>query len=282
MNALPNLHPHPHAGPHASPPASPHASGATLLDGTVMVADDEPLLAELIRVHLEERGHLNFAATADPLQVLPLMRRVRPAVLLLDLMMPRSSGFEILARLRTDPQLCRTPVILMTAAAGHATKRRALDLGATDFLAKPLDPSELILRVRNTLASASTGWIGIAPVAAQTEAVPGAAAGDALQPLVSRLAGHPRLAGVVQRFVAQLPARLAAAASALQTQDMHELATIAHWLKGAGGSLGYDEMFEPSRALENAAMRGDAHAATHCVAALLALDARIQAAGRRS
>ena len=123
-----------------------------LLDAKVMMVDDEPLMTDLIQAHLEEAGYANFVATNDPLEALELLRRERPGVLLLDLMMPRLSGFELLSAIRADRALRYTPVIVLTAATGADAKLRALRLGATDFLAKPVDASELVLRVRNTLA----------------------------------------------------------------------------------------------------------------------------------
>ncbi len=123
-----------------------------LLDAKVMMIDDEPLMTDLIQAHLEEEGYSNFVATNDPLQAIELLRRERPGVLLLDLMMPQLSGFDVLAAIRNDLMLRYTPVIVLTAATGADAKLRALQLGATDFLAKPVDASELVLRVRNTLA----------------------------------------------------------------------------------------------------------------------------------
>jgi predicted signal transduction protein with EAL and GGDEF domain len=123
-----------------------------LLDAKVMMVDDEPLMTDLIQAHLEEEGYANFVVCNDPRQALALLRREQPGVLLLDLMMPQVSGFELLEALRADRGLRYTPVIVLTAAAGADAKLRALQLGATDFLSKPVDASELVLRVRNTLA----------------------------------------------------------------------------------------------------------------------------------
>ncbi len=123
-----------------------------LLDATVMMVDDEPLMTDLIQTHLEDVGYRNFLVANDPLQALALLRRAKPSVLLLDLLMPGMSGFELLEAMRADSQLRYVPVIVLTAATGAAAKLRALQLGATDFLSKPVDASELVLRVRNTLA----------------------------------------------------------------------------------------------------------------------------------
>ena len=123
-----------------------------LLDAKVMMVDDEPLMTELIQACLEEEGYANFVVTNDSRQAMDLLRREDPGLLLLDLMMPHVSGFELLAAIRADRKLRYTPVIVLTAATGADAKLNALQLGATDFLAKPVDASELALRVRNSLA----------------------------------------------------------------------------------------------------------------------------------
>ncbi len=123
-----------------------------LLDAKVMMVDDEPLMTDLIQTHLEDEGYTNFVVTNDPCQALELLKREKPGVLLLDLMMPQVSGFDLLAAMRASSELRYTPVIVLTAATGADSKLRALRLGATDFLGKPVDASELVLRVRNTLA----------------------------------------------------------------------------------------------------------------------------------
>jgi len=138
------------------PPAADEAAAteprSPLLDARVMMVDDEPLMTDLIQAHLEEAGYSDFVSTNDPREALAMMRAERPGVLLLDLMMPQLSGFDLLAQIRADRALRGLPVIVLTAATGADAKLRALRLGATDFLAKPVDASELVLRVRNTLA----------------------------------------------------------------------------------------------------------------------------------
>ena len=131
---------------------APAAQRSPLLDAKVMMVDDEPLMTELIQTYLEDEGYRNFVVTNDPREALALLRREDAAVLLLDLMMPQMSGFELLQAIRADRDLRYTPVIVLTASTGADSKLRALQLGATDFLSKPVDASELVLRVRNTLA----------------------------------------------------------------------------------------------------------------------------------
>jgi diguanylate cyclase (GGDEF)-like protein len=134
----------------AGPPNEPSAL-SVLSNVTVMMVDDEPMMTAVVQTYLEEAGYSRFIAINDPRQALDAARLHRPGLLLLDLMMPGLSGFEILAQLRSDEVLRYTPVIVLTAAGEAATKLKALELGASEFLAKPVHASELVLRVRNSL-----------------------------------------------------------------------------------------------------------------------------------
>lgn len=125
---------------------------ATLLQACVMLVDDDPLMTEVVQGHLEDAGYRNFVVTNDPRDTLALMREHEPSILLLDLMMPQMSGYDVLLQVRAEPAFRYTPVIVLTAATGSDAKLKALQLGATDILSKPVDASELTLRVRNTLA----------------------------------------------------------------------------------------------------------------------------------
>lgn len=125
---------------------------ASLRGSCVMLVDDDPMMTELVQGYLEDAGYRKFVVTNDPREALPLMRKHHPAVVLLDLMMPQMSGHEVLEQIAAEKDLRFTPVIVLTAATDSESKLRALNLGATDLLAKPVDESELLLRVRNTLA----------------------------------------------------------------------------------------------------------------------------------
>ena len=124
-----------------------------LLDAVVMMIDDEPLNIEVTQIHLEEAGYTRFVSTSEPLDALALLVEKRPDVLLLDLLMPGITGFDILMQMERENILKDVPTIVLTSSTDPATKLKALELGATDFLAKPVDSSELVLRLRNTLAA---------------------------------------------------------------------------------------------------------------------------------
>jgi HPt (histidine-containing phosphotransfer) domain-containing protein len=94
-------------------------------------------------------------------------------------------------------------------------------------------------------------------------------------PIESRLARHPRLQHVVRSFALQLPTKLQAMDEALVRGDLPELEALAHWLKGAGGTVGYDEFFEPARDFEQHAKAADMPAMRASLDELFALAARI-------
>ena len=124
-----------------------------LLNATIVMVDDEPITMEVVKVFLEEAGYRNFVLIDKSSEAMAALEHQRPDLLLLDLNMPQVSGFDILKAIRTHPKLKHLPVIILTSSSDNQDKLAALDLGATDFLAKPVDPSELRLRVRNTLAA---------------------------------------------------------------------------------------------------------------------------------
>jgi diguanylate cyclase (GGDEF)-like protein len=140
-------------------PSSIDVAGAELdgihetIEAKVMIVDDEALTIEVLQTFLEEAGYKHFVSTTEPSEAIALLQVERPDILLLDLMMPGITGFDILTAMRGDEALQHLPVLMLTASSEPEAKLRALDLGVTDFLAKPVDPSELALRLRNTLAA---------------------------------------------------------------------------------------------------------------------------------
>jgi len=119
----------------------------------IMMIDDEPLNMEVLQVHLECEGYNRFVTLSDSKIALEEIRKESPDVLLLDLVMPEVTGFDILKEMRLDAEGKHIPVIVLTSSEDAETKLKALQLGATDFLSKPVDASELALRMRNTLSS---------------------------------------------------------------------------------------------------------------------------------
>lgn len=119
----------------------------------IAIVDDEELNIEVVQGYLEQEGYSNFCRTTDATQAVPLIATECPDVVLLDVMMPNVSGLEVLSAMRQRPDLRHIPAIILTANTSTETKFEALNLGASDFLGKPVDPSELLLRLRNVLAT---------------------------------------------------------------------------------------------------------------------------------
>ena len=124
-----------------------------LKDATIMIVDDEPINIDVVQAFLEEENYHNFVTVEDSTRAIKTLEETRPDLLLLDLKMPEVSGFEILEAARANPKFKHLPIIILTASTDTQNKLKALDLGATDFLSKPLDQSELGLRVRNILTA---------------------------------------------------------------------------------------------------------------------------------
>ena len=122
-----------------------------LLRMKILIVDDEPANVALLQEILIENGYTRIEAVRDSKEVLATCEKFEPDLVLLDLMMPPPDGFAILDSLRVEREETFLPVVVLTADTSEQTKRRALASGANDFLCKPFDHTEVILRIRNLL-----------------------------------------------------------------------------------------------------------------------------------
>lgn len=123
-----------------------------LKESRILAVDDEESNLLLLRRILERDGYTRVDVTTDPSRVPGMFAETRPDLVLLDLHMPEMDGFELMERLGpVTGNGTAVPFLVLTADATEETKRRALSVGARDFLTKPLDRIELLLRVRNLL-----------------------------------------------------------------------------------------------------------------------------------
>ncbi len=120
----------------------------------ILLVDDQQANLDLLEAFLGDAGYTNLHCTRDPRQVCDLVRTLEPDLVLLDLHMPQMDGFEVMAALRPFiPLETYLPIIVLTADATRQARERALSGGANDFLTKPLDEMETLLRIRNLLAT---------------------------------------------------------------------------------------------------------------------------------
>jgi putative two-component system response regulator len=122
-------------------------------DSKVMIVDDERANIAVVKAYLKDEGFDNFITTTDSPVAVGIIRQERPDIVLLDINMPDVSGLDILEAMQQDGELSLIPTVILTASHDPQTKLEALRRGAADFLAKPVDPSELNLRVENVLTA---------------------------------------------------------------------------------------------------------------------------------
>jgi DNA-binding response OmpR family regulator len=118
---------------------------------TVLVVDDEDDIVDIVRFRLEQDGYRVITAS-DGQAGLTLAQAEHPDLCILDVMMPKLSGLELLAHLRADPATADTRVILLTARGQEADVDRGFELGAQDYVTKPFSPKELRRRVQTQLS----------------------------------------------------------------------------------------------------------------------------------
>jgi serine/threonine protein kinase len=116
----------------------------------LLVSDDDAQVLELVSLILRSSGH-EVVATSDPREVQPLAAANRPDAIILDVLMP-VSGFEILSELRVDPQTATVPILFLSGLGEGSDRVRGLREGADDYLVKPFEPAELVLRVERLIA----------------------------------------------------------------------------------------------------------------------------------
>ncbi len=123
------------------------------VEARIFIVDDEPANVRILERLLAQEGYTDLVTMTDPRDVMTRYQESPPDLVLLDLLMPHVDGFEILRRIaeHAGPAL-RPPVIVLTADVTREARSRALSLGATDFVTKPFDHLEVLLRVRNLLA----------------------------------------------------------------------------------------------------------------------------------
>jgi two-component system alkaline phosphatase synthesis response regulator PhoP len=116
----------------------------------ILVVDDDKQIVRLVQSYLE-RASYQVLTAYDGETALHTIRRERPDLVVLDLMLPNSDGWEVTRTVRSDPSLASLPIIMLTARVEDTDKIVGLELGADDYIAKPFNPHEVVARVRAVL-----------------------------------------------------------------------------------------------------------------------------------
>jgi PAS domain S-box-containing protein len=243
----------------------------------VLVVDDGKENRELVRLVLEEAG-LRVSDAENGSIACEKAGQERFDVILMDMQMPVMDGFTATRLLRKSG--LKVPIIALTAHAMKGFEQTVLEAGCTGYLTKPIDIDKLL----QTLADLLGGVPVSSPRAKTVFQLPTSdqsVKAVETTPLVSRLAYHPTLRAVVRQFAQQMPERLEAMERAWKLQDYETLASLAHWLKGAGGTVGFDAFTGPAKALEQYAKGHNGPGALEAIAQVRALVQRLDGQAER-
>ncbi|HVS70172.1 MAG TPA: response regulator [Phycisphaerae bacterium] len=133
-----------------TPAAAPSSHDTQFPTSTILVVDDVPQNVELLVEYLDSLNSTIHTAS-DGLEALDLVPKVKPDLILLDIMMPRMSGFEVCRRLKADPKTRDIPILMVTALNELGDIERGVESGTDDFLTKPINKLELLTRVKSLL-----------------------------------------------------------------------------------------------------------------------------------
>ena len=216
-------------------------------------------------------------------QAIDLAAKNDYALVLMDMSMPIMDGYTATARLRERGYA--KPIVALTAHAMKGFEEQIKAAGCSHYMTKPIDLdrlagllAELVGAEHSPLAAVATSEVATLHTPA-AEAQPDAAQVSIpsnVVPLVSRLHTHRRLHNAIRMFGERLQDQLSLMDQALADQDGVAMASLAHWLKGAGGSVGFDDFTKPAAALENFAKRADIEGMTTELQVLHGLAARLE------
>lgn len=117
----------------------------------VLVVDDEKDIVDLLKYNLEKENEFEVITAYNGKEALDILQSEKPALILLDIMMPELNGFEVCKRLKTEPATMKIPVIFLTAKENEIDEIVGLELGADDYIQKPISPRKVMARIKSVL-----------------------------------------------------------------------------------------------------------------------------------
>ncbi len=118
----------------------------------ILVVDDEPFVLRSLTYVLAKNGYEAFTAR-DGEEALKLLQKVKPDIMFLDVMMPKCSGYEVLRRIRENPEFDSIYIIMLSAKSQERDREKSLALGANEFMTKPFSPSRILQRIQEILTN---------------------------------------------------------------------------------------------------------------------------------
>ncbi len=258
----------------------------------ILVVDDGESNRKLLRLYLKRAGATIVEAENGQVAV-DLTEQEEFDVILLDMQMPVMDGYTAATTLRQRG--CLIPIVALTAHAMTQDEEKCLAAGCSHFLTKPVDSNKLLRLVSDIVG----GEVRVVESPSAVEPEPTPASVPPMPPSAPPMVAIPAAVDappisstlpmddedfrqIVLEFVKRLDEQLAAMESACTAGDMAELANLAHWLKGSGGTAGFDCFTVPAKQLEDVAKSGLKAEAASAVQSLRVLQQRIQVQGRQN
>ena len=221
----------------------------------VLVVDDAPENRELLTLLLGDAG-LQVDEAENGQVGVEMARHQSYDLILMDMQMPVMDGFTATRILRADG--LTIPIIALTANAMKDSEQEVLEAGCSGIQTKPINIDDLMQALAAQLGG--TRMNDRSPDPVPSPAPPTVTEPPVIGPIRSRLANVARLRSTVRKFAHRLDEQLPTLQRACETGNHKELATLAHWLRGAASTVGYDVFTQPALRLEQAAVAGDASA----------------------
>ncbi|HEY3245363.1 MAG TPA: ATP-binding protein [Phycisphaerae bacterium] len=238
--------------------ASALAQKIIRLSGRILLAEDgldnQRLISFVLRRAGAEVAVAQNGRIAVELALAAVAQHQPFDLIVMDMQMPELDGYGATAKLRSKGY--ERPIIALTAHAMAGDRQKCLKVGCDDYMTKPIDKQKLLalvaefMRFHGAAPPASAGDAGILPCGAGILPARGA---DTAPPLFSEFANDADMAEIIEQFINELPARIAALQSAVQERDLQTLRSLAHQLKGAAGGYGFAPITAAAKELEQAA-----------------------------
>ncbi len=253
-------------------PQIEETTGWVFPEAKILVVDDGPENREFVKAVLEGYG-LQIDEADNGLTAVEMATTTNYDLILMDVQMPKMDGPTATKTIRNRG--IETPIIALTANAMKGFEQELVEAGYTDYVGKPIN-LDFFLSKLATLLHASPIAVSVRTSTDPISTTPTPSTLEEMGPISSRLGNNnPKFTKVISRFVGRLEKQLDAMDTAVSDQNYDELAKLAHWLKGAAGTVGFDEFFDPASELEIAAKSEDFPAIELIIQQIYSLAARI-------
>ncbi|MCK5830147.1 MAG: response regulator [Methylococcales bacterium] len=243
-------------------------------DSQVLVVDDGKENRELLELVLKDAG-LNIVLAVNGKDALDRAIQTSFDIILMDVQMPVMDGFTSVKKMRENGLTC--PVIALTAHAMKGFEKDCFSAGYSGYHAKPIDIEKLIGVLAEELGAklCKQKPIKTDDLIATDSSNVDENLNHEREPICSRLAAIPKFHPIIGTFIQRLKEQVVVMDNALQSQDYEELVDLGHWLKGAGGTVGFDVFTEPAESLEEFAKEENAVVCAEVIIALQQLSKRL-------